>query len=554
MILNQSKNMSKRSNITHINQHQSKASLFEQGLILQRKGKLHAAITTFERLLQNEPKNYLGRLHLGISQLLNNDFINASKVLHLLHEEQPDNIDVLRLCANAYAKLGQFSLAIQFLKRAIKIDPQDFETWLNLTSAAASNQQNTDSLYYATQAISIQPTDARAHLNLGGALSSAGRYDDALYCFETALKLDPKNISALSNSALIFEKKGDLDTALKYLNHCKKLVPKGSQEEAELNYKMSYPYLSQGNLENGWAMYEYGFKPNNLLSRGPKRKFLVPKWRGEPIHGKKLLVWREQGLGDELMFAHTLPEVLAYCDDVIVECESRLVTLFQRSFPNCLVRPQNFVPLTGLTPKEDFDFHIAAGSLLNIFRSDISDFERNVPYLKPDTLRVADFKKRLMSYKPKKIVGICWRSGNISTERNVHYAALSSWKPIFEINNTVFVNLQYGDCQKEIIDAKEMMGVEIINWSDIDLRNDLEGVAALIANLDCVVSVGTAVAQMTGALGVPLKLLVSRGWSLLGQSEYPWFKNTELFASDVQEPVEPLIPQLAMSLEKYLNK
>ena len=524
-----------------------------RGLTLQRKGQLQEAIIIFEKLLKKDPRNYQGRIHLGLSYLLNEDPIPASKILHLLHEERPDDLDVLRLVANAYTKLGQFPLAIRFLKRVINLDPKDFETWLNLTSAAACSQQNTEALYFATQAISIRPTDPRAHLNLGGALSSAGRLEDALYCFETVLKLDPGSVAALSNCALIFDKRGDHDTALSYLNRCNTLVTSGSKQEDELFYKMSYPHLSKGNLKQGWAMYEYGFKPNNVLSRGPKRIFSAPKWNGQPIHGQKLLVWREQGLGDELMFFHTLPEVFTQCNDVIIECESRLVSLFERSFPNCLVRAQDFSTLTGASPHNDFDYHIPVGSLLQLFRNDISNFSRNKPYLKPAPDQVMNFSERLSTFKNKKLVGICWRSGSVSVERNIHYAPLSSWKPIFDIENVVFVNLQYGDCRSEIEEAKKALDIDIINWPDLDLRNDLEGVAALIANMDCVVSVGTAVAQMAGALGIPLKLLVSRDWVLLGQNQYPWFGNTELFASDILQPVEPLIPQVANQLQNFLR-
>jgi len=86
----------------------------------------------------------------------------------------------------------------------------------------------------------------------------------------------------------------------------------------------------------------------------------------------------------------------------------------------------------------------------------------------------------------------------VSAERNIHYAALADWRPLFALNDCAFVNLQYGDCKKEIADLKNHFFIDLIHWPDLDLRNDLEGVAALIANMDCVVSVGTAVAQMTG--------------------------------------------------------
>ena len=536
----------------NINKSNIEITHLENGLTLQRNGKVAESISAFKKVLEKNPKNYLARLNLGLSYLLNNEPFPASKTLHLLHEERPEDIDVLRLCGNAYAKLGHFDIAIKFYKRVINLNKDDYETWLDLTYAAAAGQQNTEALYYATQAIALKPEDPRAHLNLGGALNGAGRLDDAMYCFETVLQLESNNISAMSNIALIHEKKGNHDAALDQLKKCTKLVNSGSQQEAELFYKMSYPLLYKGDLKNGWAMYEYGFAPNNSLSRGPKRKFNIPKWEGQPIHGKRLLVWREQGLGDELMFLHALPEAFNLCEDIIVECESRLASLFQRSFPNCTVRAQNFSPLSGYSEIEDFDYHIPAGSLMNIFRLNISDFSHGKNYLVPDPSRVSEFKQRLEPFKSKKLVGICWRSGNVSVERNIYYAPITSWVPVFETENVAFVNLQYGDCSQEVESIKQEFGIELLQWPDIDLRNDLESVAALIANLDCVVSVGTAVAQLTGAVGTPLLLLTSKDWSFLGQNYYPWFQNVDVCCSDFGQPIEPLIPEMAAKLESFL--
>ena len=529
----------------------AKHSNLEIGIKYIQNGEFKKAINIFKSILELDPKNYYARLNLGITLLLNDDSLQASTVLHMLHEELPDDTNVLRLTGKAYYNIGNFNLAIKFYKRAINLNPEDFETWLDLTAAAGANQLETEALYYATQALSLNPADPRAHLNLGGTLSTTGRIDDALYCFETALKLDPNNIVAKSNCALIFEKKGAPDLALAYLRECLEMSPKGSQQEKEIFYKMSFSYLLKGNLKLGWEMYEYGFDINHTLSRGPKRKFNSPKWNGDSIKGRRLLVWREQGLGDEVMFFHTLPDVFTLCSEIIIECEDRLVSIFARSFPKCTVRNQNFNFSTGYADVEDYDYHISVGSLLNIFRKDIHSFTRAVPYLIPDPLRVIDFKHRLEPYKSKKLIGICWRSGKLSAERNIHYAPISSWKPVFDLKNTVFINLQYGDTEFERNEVNRLFGINILNWDDIDLRNDLESVCALISNLDCVASVGTAVAQITGALGIHLKLLVSRDWVLLGENKYPWFNNVELFSSNTLEPVEPLIQNLATSLNNF---
>ena len=523
-------------------------NLMTKGLELQKNGSFKDAISLFNQILSTNPRHYYARLNKGLTYILMNEPSLAAPILHKLHEEQPNKIDVLRLCGKSYWMLNQYDLAIKFLKRVINIDPDNYETWLDLTALFAANSQNSESLYFATHALSLKPNDARGHLNLGCALSAMGRLDEAYYCFETVLHIAPNEPSAYTNMAMVLEKRGDLDATLIQLDRALSLVTKGSEQEYNILYSKSYPLLAKGDLKNGWEMYANGFKPNTKLSRAPKRKFNVPLWHGQAIIGKKLLVWREQGLGDELMFSHILPETFSLCDNIIIECEPRLTSLFQRSFPECEVRAQEFDTLSGLPLNNDFDFQIPMGSLAQIFRPTIESFKRGKPYLLPNPDRVIEFNRRLKAYEKFKLVGICWRSGFLTADRSLHYAPLSSWGPIFDIENTVFINLQYGSSKNEIIQARELFNVNIIEWDDLDLRNDLEGVTALIANLDCVVSVGTAVAQLTGAVGKKLMLMTSRDWTLFGADYYPWFGNTQLFISDFNQSVEPLIPQVASSL------
>lgn len=529
-------------------------SLIIKGLDLQSKGQYVKALSNFDQVLKENPQHYLARINKGLTLVLMNEPAIASPILHKLHEEFPEKIDLLRLCGKTYWMLNQYELAIQFYKRVIQLEPENFESWLDLSALFGANAQNTEALYFATQALSLKPTDPRGHLNLGCALSVMGRTDDAHYCFETVLKLSPDNVSALINIAVIQEKRGEIDAALTSLDHALRLTPKGSDAEQQILYSKSYPLLAKGLLKEGWEMYAYGFKPNSKLSRAPKRKFNVPQWKGQTLLGKKLLIWREQGLGDELMFSHIVPEAIALCDGVIIECEERLISLFQRSFPSCLVRKQHCDVLSGYPTLDDFDYHIPMGSLTGLFRNDIESFQRGRPYLVPEPIRVQDFAQRLKCYENKKIIGVCWRSGVVNADRGSHYAPLSSWKPIFDVENTVFVNLQYGDSSQELQQAREILGVDIIGWADLDLRNDLEGLAALMANLDYVISVGTAVAQMAGALGKHLMLLTTRSWTLLGQNHYPWFGNTDLFVRDYSQSIESLIPKLANHLNMTVNK
>jgi len=290
---------------------------------------------------------------------------------------------------------------------------------------------------------------------------------------------------------------------------------------------MSFEYLKQGMLPEGWDCYEGGF--SHLVpvagARHPRRQFAVPRWNGEMLNGKTLLVWREQGLGDELLFATCLHELEALGGNVIVECDKRLVEPFTRSFPHYTVRDEAFSPDQGMqSPYKDFDLHVPLGSLMKYFRRDIKDFERSGAFMKTDPAKVAKFAERLAPYKDDyRLVGICWRSGRLDPVRNLGYTTLDEWGEVLQTPGFKFVNLQYGDCETELKQAEEKYGVEILRWPDLDLKDHLDDVFALMVCVDVVVSVQTAVLMMAGVMGARTIGFRSGGWAYFGKTDFdPW--------------------------------
>lgn len=525
------------------------ANLLQSGIRLQASGKYLKSIEAYEKALTIDKANHIARLNIGSCKFMLGRYTEAAEILHKLHEDKPDDINLLKLCAATYSRLGQPQLSIKFIKRAINFQPDDYEAWLDLTKYADASLLHKDAIQYAAQAVSLKPTDTRSHTNLGACFNTMERLSDALFCFETALKIDPVNVLALSNIAIIHDKRGDSELAIEYLTRALALVEKGSQNEVELFYKMSYPLLYSGNLKKGWEMYEYGFKPHHPLSRSPKRIFNSPQWTGEDISNKKILVWREQGLGDEIMFFSILPDLLKECSSVTIECDSRLVSLLQRSFPNCQVREQQYKQLSGISDKDDFDFHLPVGSLMKHYRNNIEDFQRGNPYFIPDENLKSEFSSRLSKLRSKKLIGICWRSGMISAERNLNYTAISEWAEIFKIQGVEFINLQYGDCENELRLAEQEFNIKIHRWEDVDLKNDIEKVVALVSQLDCVISAGTAVAQITGATGTHLKIFTPKNWTLLGTNQYPWIPNSQLFTVEYGKPISDTLPLIAHEIK-----
>jgi tetratricopeptide (TPR) repeat protein len=533
-----------------MNKLQSKR--FVQARTDRKAGRLHKSLESLLKLFKELPKSTEVRIELGLTYYSQGKLNEAADTFHKLHVDFPEDTNILNYCGVAYMQLGIFDLAIQFLKKYVGKKNDDYEAWANLCCAAGKNNQFTDAAFYAMQALSLKPLDSKAHQNMGSVMLALGRPQDALISFQTALDLDPMNIDALSNIGNIFGESNQPENALAIFNECLAKSHESGLTQSDLKYRMSFEYMKLGQLEKAWGYYDHGFALTDSQSRTPKRKFEVPQWKGQPIPGKKLMVWREQGLGDELMFMPTLRDLLQNHNDVIIECDPRLVTTLQRSFPECVVRTQAFYsPPNGLPVIQDYDFHIPLGSLLGIYRRTIQNFSKASPYLLPDSNKVASFKARINSNKPK--IGICWRSGTLNVQRNQHYTPLSSWGPIFAKHDEVeFVNLQYGDCERELLAAEDTFGIKIHRWKDVDLMNDLDSVASLIGSLDHVISAGTAVAQFAMAVGVPLSLFLPNGnpWVLLGQTQYPWYPNNsvKLYRPEIGQVIDSVLPQIAADL------
>jgi tetratricopeptide (TPR) repeat protein len=356
--------------------------------------------------------------------------------------------------------------------------------------------------------------------------------DAAREAFKTALAIDPNYVPTIVNFAQLEVKLGRHNEAIVLYENILKNQTLTKNHEQLIKYFLSYSYLFNGDLKKGWDYYEFGFGALlPLSSLRSMRKFQQPKWNGQPIGSKTLMIWREQGIGDEIEFLSCLPDALNVTKNIILECEARLVGFYSRLYPQIVVRTESNND-RGEQLTHDFDYQCPVGSLPRLFRQEIKDFTKTSrPYLSMVDLKI-NFSQRLAKYE-KLLVGISWRSGKLQAGRNNHYSVLSDWKELLTHPRVQCVNLQYGDCESELNQVESQFGIEILRWPELDLKNDLESVVALIQNLDCVVSVGTAVSSLSAASGVKTFLLTPRTWILLGQTDqYPWFDSVVPLVSE----------------------
>jgi tetratricopeptide (TPR) repeat protein len=496
------------------------------GKELMNKGRFDLAGRIFARWAELEPKNALPWSNLGASLARLQLLKQAKEVLHHAIELDPKSVNARINLGGVFQELGEYKLELENALAAVQCDPKSF----------------------------------LAFNNLGTAFKDNGLFQEARYAYETSLILNPDTFVTRFNLAKLESETGNAQTAIKHFETL--LVDEESKRGADsdlIRFNLACEYLKHGRLFEGWQMYEAGFseKLPRLTARNPIRRFKVPKWDGTALKpGQRLMIWREQGVGDEVMFGSCLSFLRDSAAEIILEVDQRLVTTFKRSFPAFHVRTQQYSPQNGMLQTEfDYDLHIPIGSLCQIFLGTIEDTLRLKPYLTVDTQLKQQFSERLQPYKDLRKIGICWRSGMLSVHRNAEYTLLDDWGGIFALPNSVFINLQYGECEEELRAAEAKHGIEIVRWADVDLKNDLDSVFALMSNLDAFVSAATAVVPFAGAVGLGGVVMLLDDWVTLGSHDrYPWFPNIRPIVLPKSSYVAHALPKVPAVLEEVLSK
>lgn len=318
----------------------------------------------------------------------------------------------------------------------------------------------------------------------------------------------------------------------------------------DIKFNFSFPLLAKGMFDEGWQYYQA--RENSVF----KRKFEAQRWNGKPLsRNEKIMVWSEQGVGDHIAFSTMLPDLVREVgtERVIFETDPRLISLFQRSFPEIEVRKNPRLKVDSSPYITDYQKHIAVGSLASIFRRKIEDFP-GTPSLKASDEWNFFWKKRLNSNKIK--IGIAWTSGLRSITRDISYLSIEDLGILFKgtEDHIDWINLQYGDCDNELEYVRAKFGIKVLNWDDINLKDDFEAVAALINNLDLVISISSNLLELAGALGKPTWGITHfPNWTMHDQDHYPWHHSVRMYQVAFPYPIKLTLPEIAEDLKSWLN-
>jgi len=451
------------------------------GLCLHELGRIDDAAGHFRLAIALEPKSDQAHYHLG----------------------------------KALGQLGRLDEAVQSIQTAIRLKPRFGDAHRVLAYALWRQRDLDKALKHARRAVSLKPSDAETHNMLGLILQDLGRFDDAMKCFRRCAVMRPDIPAWYTNIGNALVELNRLDEAIAYHRKAQQI----DWDYADAHYNEALAQLLAGNLRFGWEKYEWRWQQ---AKNSPfKPNFSQPAWRGDgALDGKRILLHAEQGYGDTLQFVRYAPYVAARGAEVYLQVQAALKPLLS-SLPSVKAVYSRDEPLP------NFDLHCSLMSLPLAFSTELHTVPNIVPYIRAPEAKVREWQSELDPIEKLK-VGIAW-SGNPQVSHDFKRSmSLNLFRQILSESDCQFYVLQ-----KEIKETDANLIKSSTNLTDLSPKlQDFSDTAAIVANLDLVISVDTSVAHLAGAMAIPtwIPLWFSPEWRwLLGRENSPWYPTIRLF-------------------------
>lgn len=469
------------------------------------------------------------------------NFSSAGLLLKQIIKLKPNHSEALRLSAVVATQEGRSNLALEMIEKAILADKKNGIAYSNRGNIQLILGMVSEAISSYEEAIKRMPSYAEAYSNLGNAYQRIGKNTEAINLYKKAISIDAKNSVFFCNLGNAYWKIDLIQEARESYSRSLQLSP----GHADSLHNLAHLDLREFNFSEGWARYEARWfandqdKPKSINSSRPR-------WDGAP-KDNRLFVWAEQGIGDQILYSSMLKDLERYPQTKIVSVDKKLIPIFQRSFPDVKIIDKD-IPML----EEDYDEHIPMGSLGSILRSSVESFEGvKFPYLIPEIRQ--NHGLGLDASKFSKIrCGLSWKSNRVkSVDKNIPILALS---PLLSIKSINFVNLQYGDVIDEVSAIKNDLGVNIEIIEDVNLYDDIDGLASILSECNIVITTSNSTAHLAGALGIETLLLLPSGnsrfwyWHDIDNISH-WYPSINVFKQENQGDWSKPIHDVKLYLE-----
>ena len=518
------------------------------GISLHRLEKPDEAVSEFRRALEIRPDFAKAHNNLGVTLMKTgrmDEAVAACKEAIRLHGDYKQAYNNLGL---ALKKKGELENAVSSYERALSLDPEYAEALSNLGMALIAQGKLKEAAANLQKAVSLVPNSAEFHNNLGVLHNRQGRFEEAVAACEKAIAMRPEYVEAHNNLGTALMELERFPEANAAFERTIAIDP----ECAEAHHNRSLVLLLSGRFKEGWEEYEWRWRNEGFST--PLRPFSQEWWNGSIEGVGRLLVWAEQGIGDEVQFSGLIRNIVSQGIDVVVECDRRLVPLLQRSFRGTTVLERSNPPAP-LLKDPSIIRQIPMVSIPHVLGLSPNSMSFQNPFLVPDEEKRDRFRSEYKRDGYHVLVGISWRSGN-RQEGQKRSIGLEHWGPIFKVAGARFVNLQYGECSGDLEAAYKQFGVEVLKDEKADPLRDLESFAAQMAALDLVISVDNSTVHFAGALGIEVWTMLPTvpdwRWGLEGDRTR-WYPTMRLFRQEQSRKWEPVITRVAGELASLVN-
>ena len=552
--------------------------------LLLERGEVDAALANYREAVRLDPDYRDGWSNIALVLVAKGVDDEAERALRRALELDPNYFAALASLAELTRKQDRLVEAEAICRRLVELHPDDPRAHHMLGLVLIDEVHPEAAMICFREAIRLDPEYWRSHNNLGMILADLGRRDEAIVHLHRVLELNPDNNDVLLNLVRLYSFEEDFEEGMPYLERLHQRLPDDARvwnsmgtyshaqgrmadaireiqravdldpELTQARVNLAHLLVEKGDLAKGWAEYDARLKLKE--TRALHAKLPMPRWDGGPLEGRSVLVYSEQGIGDEIMFSSCLPDLLKQADRCVVFCSRKLEPIFRRTFDGaeivgCEV-PRFRAPLEQLSPRPDLQ--VGMGSLAGFFRKSFDDFPRHQGFLRADAEKVRAWRDRLDALGPNRKVGISWKGGIHTTGQRRRTLGLERLLPILRTGNVDFVSLQYTECAEDIAKLKRDHGITVHHWQDA--IDDYDQTAALVGALDLVVTVCTAIVHLTGALGKPAWVMApfSPGWRYaMLPGGMPWYPSVRVDRQPAPGDWDPVIETVRARLVSWVS-
>ena len=519
---------------------------YELGRVMRSLAEPERAITCFRAAIDVDPRHRDAHIDVASVMLGLGNPATAEQAARSALQIDPGSVAAHANLGGALEGQGRFGEAAGSYRAALALQPDFVPALCNLSTVCLQLGEVDEASRHTEHALRIAPQDAVVHLRRASVLLEMRRPRDAADSFREALRLQPGSVQARSGVGYALDIQGDLDGALAQYQQALDADP----ADVQTHLNRATIRLAREDYIRGWEEYEWRLRsPSHAALYA---RFNQPMWDGAPLAGRRILIYGEQGLGDEILFASCIPDVIARAAHCVIDCEPRLAGMFRRSFTQATVHAgKQTGPVDWLADAGAIDARIPSGSLPLHLRRSPDAFPQHQGYLRADPGRISAWRERLRQTGPGLKVGLSWRGGVPQTGRGSRSIPLADLLPLLRVPGATFVNLQYNRGAGELAVLRERHGVDIHDWPEA--IGDYEDTAALACALDLTVSVCTALVDLCGALGRPVWVLApvrsDFRYGLSGET-MRWYPSARVFRQSNYGDWTPVIASAAAALAK----